>query len=185
MYIKILFVLGGILRRSEFGQALLHNELDFPVEDNLPESQIKFPYFLVGDEAFPLKVNIMRPYGGTRLSPATENFNTRLSSARRYIENTFGIFVSKFRIYHRTIIASEQLAQSIVKSTVALHNFIRKTGSQSCDSSELSQFQQEAHSERQHGLWQNESAGFNHPAHAPLQFRDILRDYLSRPVVLG
>lgn len=52
--------------------------------------------FIVGDPAFPLK-----PYQHSPLTYEQKIFNCRLSRARRIVENVFGIFVSRFRIFER------------------------------------------------------------------------------------
>lgn len=80
---------GGILRNSSFGHRLLNSTLPIPPPTNLPESNILFPHFFIGDAAFPLHENIMRPYPGN-LTPQQDAFNNRLSSARMTIECTFG-----------------------------------------------------------------------------------------------
>ncbi|XP_018314018.1 uncharacterized protein, partial [Mycetomoellerius zeteki] len=84
------------------------------------------PYCLVGDEAFPLKLYLLRPYPGRGLTPEKEVFNYRLSRVRRLIENTFGILVSQWRIYRKPIIANPETVVQIVKATVCLHNWLRK-----------------------------------------------------------
>lgn len=119
--------LGGILKKSDFGKKLLNNQLDLPEDCLLPNSGTIFPHYFIGDEAFPMKRNLFRPYGGRNLSPDKEKFNTTLSKARRLIENCFGIMASRFRIFHTLIIAEPELAKSIIKSAVVLHNFIRQT----------------------------------------------------------
>ena len=46
---------GGVLWHSDFGQKLFENQLDLPEEQCLPNSNISFPHYFVGDAAFPLK----------------------------------------------------------------------------------------------------------------------------------
>ncbi|XP_011860040.1 PREDICTED: uncharacterized protein LOC105557405 [Vollenhovia emeryi] len=84
-------------------------------------------YCLVGDEAFPLKPYLLRPYPGKNgLTQEQDIYNYRLSRARRIIENTFGILASQWRIYRKPIIASPDTAKLMVQATVCLHNWIRK-----------------------------------------------------------
>ena len=55
---------GGIFSSSTFGQHLEKGTLNLPEPTALPNSNKAAPYALVADEAFPLRVNIMRPYPG-------------------------------------------------------------------------------------------------------------------------
>ena len=56
---------GGVLSNSEFGQALEDGSLSIPHPCPLPgTTQPNLPYFIVGDDAFPLKTTILRPYPG-------------------------------------------------------------------------------------------------------------------------
>ena len=119
----------GVYNSSKIGHAIENNQLDFPYPEPLPgydESKL-FPYTFIGDEAFALKPYMMRPYA--RRNELTESetiFNYRLSRARRIIENSFGILVSRFRIFRRAIIANVDNVKFITKATVALHNFLMK-----------------------------------------------------------
>ena len=58
---------GGIFSSSVFGQHLENGTLNLPGPTALPNSNEAAPYTLVADEAFPLRVNIMRPYPGRNL----------------------------------------------------------------------------------------------------------------------
>ena len=84
------------------------------------------PYYIVRDELFPLKTWLIRPYPG-QLSEEERILHYRLSRTRRVIENTFGILAARWGIYHSTIIASIENAESYVLATIALHNYLRLT----------------------------------------------------------
>ena len=82
------------------------------------------PYYMVGDEIFPLKTWLMRPYP-RRLTEEQIIFNYRLSRVRRVIENTFGILVARWRIFHTPIISSIENAERYVCAAITLHNYLR------------------------------------------------------------
>ncbi|KAJ8375576.1 hypothetical protein SKAU_G00061560 [Synaphobranchus kaupii] len=116
---------GGTLVSSSFGQALLHQAMDLPADKPLPGAEEATPYVFVGDEAFPLRRCMMRPFPGQRLSPEQRIFNYRLSRARRMVECAFGILASQWRLYRRVLGVSPEVAEVVVKATCILHNFIR------------------------------------------------------------
>lgn len=64
----------------------------------LPGTHTEAPYVMVGDEAFPLRIYLMRPYPGQALDISRRIFNYRLSRARRVVENTWHFVKKKFRI---------------------------------------------------------------------------------------
>ena len=121
---------GGILANSEFGQALENGNLSIPDPHPLTgTTQPALPYVIVGDAAFPLKENILRPYPGKNLSEDRVVFNYRLSRARRIIENSFGILAARWRLFRKAIISDPNKVISYTKAAIALHNFLRTTES--------------------------------------------------------
>lgn len=70
---------GGVFSASAFGKSWLNNDaaLQIPLDEQLPGTTIKTPLALVADEAFPLRSNILRPYGGKSLTYKQRIFNYR------------------------------------------------------------------------------------------------------------
>ena len=60
----------GVLLNSVMGQKLHKNVLGFPPEEFLPNFNNKVSYCLVGDAAFPLKYNLMKPYSTKGIIPS-------------------------------------------------------------------------------------------------------------------
>lgn len=114
----------GILARSDFGADLLNGTFPLPNPAILPNSNICFPHFFVGDEAFALKPWLMRPYPGNNLSYQQNIFNYRLSRARRVIENAFGILVSRWRVLRKSFLVWPDSVDRITMASVCLHNFL-------------------------------------------------------------
>ncbi|XP_035223705.1 protein ALP1-like [Stegodyphus dumicola] len=108
---------GGIFINSTFGKALDEEALNLPKSSPVRGSQYSLPYIFIGDEAFSLKSNLMRPYPGRELDTEKYIFNYRLSRARRYVENTFQIMAARFRILRKPIVAGLTTSQNIVKSS--------------------------------------------------------------------
>lgn len=71
----------------------------------------------------------MKPFGGHSLSYEEKVFNYRLSRARRIVENAFGILVSRFRIFERTISLLPESIDKVICAACALHNFLRTKSS--------------------------------------------------------
>ncbi|XP_008185414.1 uncharacterized protein LOC103310083 [Acyrthosiphon pisum] len=119
---------GGIFANSNFGKALEMGKFNVPKEKNLPGTQCSVPHVIVGDEAFPLKTYLLRPFPGSTINGDIEKqiFNYRLSRARRVSENAFGHLVQKFRIYFRSINLLPENVDNVILTTCILHNYIKE-----------------------------------------------------------
>ena len=82
----------------------------------------------VGDEAFPLKPYLMKPYPRRNdLTREQKIYNYRLCRCRRIVENAFGVLTARFRVFEKPITTSIDKVNVIVKASTALHNWLRKT----------------------------------------------------------
>lgn len=119
---------GGIFRASNFNHCLERGRLNLPTTACLPndESRQNVPYFFVGDNAFPLKRYLMRPYPVRTLDNKKRIFNYRLSRGRKTIECTFGMMTQKFQVLLTPIRCLKYTTiLNIIKCVCILHNFVR------------------------------------------------------------
>lgn len=116
---------GSIMSNSNFYTRIENGSLELPNETELPNTSISTPFVFIGDEAFPLRNYLMRPFP-RKQSQENEKayYNYRLSRARMTIECAFGIMSSKFRILLKSIETIEKNADHIVKAICMLHNTI-------------------------------------------------------------
>jgi hypothetical protein len=106
-------------------KALNENTLGVPEGSPLAGRQEDFPYVLVGDDAFPLRHYLLKPYPHRQLTRHQRQYNYRLSRARRCIENAFGIMANRFRIFLGTICLGPKKIDAVVMACCALHNMLR------------------------------------------------------------
>ncbi|KAK5647968.1 hypothetical protein RI129_002860 [Pyrocoelia pectoralis] len=142
---------GGVFRTSRLGRWLDRGGLRLPLPEQLPENENgpNIPYFLCGDEAFPLSKYFMRPYPKRVLTNKKRIFNYRLSRARKSIECTFGMLVSKFTVFESPMVCSKNTAISIIKTACILHNYIRKTEGYIQKPSDFTEYQDDRIIERE------------------------------------
>ena len=117
----------GVLANSLIGKKFQEKKMSLPEGRHLPGCLYSpLPYYLVGDEIFPLKTWLMKPYPG-KLTEEQSIFNYRHSRARRVIENAFGILRARWRIFSNSIKASVENVENYVWAAVCLHNYLRLT----------------------------------------------------------
>ncbi|XP_065216250.1 uncharacterized protein LOC135842631 [Planococcus citri] len=113
-------------RYSSLFQLLEEGQFNVPQDTNLPNSNIMAPFVLIGDEAYPLKTYLMRPYPQRGLTPENEIFNKKLSIARKCIECAFGILRAKWRFLSKEIETSPKHARILIRTACLLHNIVRE-----------------------------------------------------------
>ena len=116
---------GGVFGNSSLCNLLERKLLNIPSPSPIVAgSNVNIPFVFLGDEAFPLKEYLMRPFPKKKLNLQRRIYNFRQARARRPIENSFGILASKWRIFRKPIIADLDTIKKIVKASVCLHNWL-------------------------------------------------------------
>ena len=114
-----------IYNGSNFKDCLDQGLLNFPAPSPLPNDNEDMPYFLVGDDAFALRTNLMKPYSQRGLSKQHRIYNYRISRARRVVENAFGILAMRFRFLLCDAQQMPANVQKLVSTAIILHNLLR------------------------------------------------------------
>ncbi|KAM4030026.1 uncharacterized protein ACNLHF_022055 [Anomaloglossus baeobatrachus] len=116
-----------VFKESNMGKCLYSSGLNIPPSRPLPGTEgPSLPLVLVGDEAFQLGTNLMKPYSSRNLNTSRRIFNYRLSRARRYVECTFGLMTAKWRVLLTAMQLKPENVDSVVKACVTLHNFVAR-----------------------------------------------------------
>ena len=120
---------GGIFAHSKLGK-YLETYLGIPEDKQLPGTLCLAPHVFMGDEAFPLKTYLLKPFPGSQSKGDNEKsvFNYMLSRSRRLVENSFGILWQKFQIYQRTLQSLPANTDNIIFATCILHSYLRDKG---------------------------------------------------------
>ncbi|XP_026470287.1 protein ALP1-like [Ctenocephalides felis] len=113
-----------VFRTSVLGMKMENKGLNLPSSIELPNANYKLPYVIVGDDAFCLKENLLKPYPDRGLMYEKKIFNYRLSRARRVVENAFGILANRWRILLTTIPLDVKRVETITYACILLHNYI-------------------------------------------------------------
>jgi len=85
-------------------------------------SGTEMPFVILGDEAYPLKTYLMKPFARKDLSCEERALTYSLSRARRCIECAFGILMAKWRLLNKAI---ETKAERIMRCICLLYNTTR------------------------------------------------------------
>ncbi|XP_062607230.1 uncharacterized protein LOC134269020 [Saccostrea cucullata] len=119
----------GILARSALIEMIESGNMNLPPPRPLPERHLEVPFVIVGDDAFPLKPYLMKPFPKRQLDLEKRVFNYRLSRARRIVENAFGILSSRFGIFQKPLSFDPDKVKIFVLASCVLHNYLRSKDS--------------------------------------------------------
>lgn len=116
----------GIFDKSNIGKTFRTGNM-FPPPCKLPSSDIVVPHVFVGDEAFRLHANMMKPFSrpATHANNEKAIFNYRLSRARRVSENAFALLSQVFRLFYTPIAVKPETTTDLIIVACCLHNLLR------------------------------------------------------------
>ena len=100
----------------------------FPNRCPITQDGTDVHYFFLADDAFALKIWLMKPYRRRMLTREDRIANYIISRGRRGVENTFGIMASRFRILLTTMEQPPETVREIVLTCAVLHNTSQYNG---------------------------------------------------------
>ncbi|XP_065570307.1 uncharacterized protein LOC136033490 [Artemia franciscana] len=115
----------SIFARSSLGSAILNRTIDTREPKPIPNGTI-LPHVFFADEAFTLKMKIMRPFLGD-LSIADRQksvYNYRLSRTHFIVEKAFGILAACRCVFYTPVEKKLETESSVVKDCCCFHNFV-------------------------------------------------------------
>ncbi|CAM4682527.1 unnamed protein product [Leuciscus chuanchicus] len=137
----------GLFATSDLRKALDKGLLNVPPPEELPRSDVFLLYMFVGDEAYPLRTDLMKPYPFRQLDHNQRVYNYRLSRARRVVENAFCI-----------------LANRITLASACLHNFLCERRSEAYMPPALADWEDADHRVNE-GAWRRDGLGAMQNSH--------------------
>lgn len=165
---------GGVIRNTEFFKKLNSGQLQIPPPETLFDGVTTLPYVFVGDEAFALRDDFMKPYSQKTLTKERRIFNYRLSRARRVVENVFGIMASRFRILHTSINLSLEGIDLVVLTCCILHNFLRRN---CCNTYNVEEIEMDVGDEQPNLLTGLQTSASRNPGNSAKLIRDSFMEY--------
>ena len=115
----------GVFDSSSLKSALDTNALSLPSPGTI--NGVPCQHHIIGDDAFPLRKDLVKPYPHRNLTNEQRIFNYRFSRARRVVENAFGILANRFRVFLTAICLDPDKVEKIVLAACCLHNFLLDT----------------------------------------------------------
>lgn len=179
----------GLFAHSDLRKAMDQSLLNVPPPEPLPNSSAVVPYMFVGDEAYPLRTDLMKPYPFRQMDHDQRIFNYRLSRARRVVENAFGILANRLRVFRSTICLEPEKVTKITMASLCIHNYLRECRSEAYMPPAFADWVDADHRVIE-GAWRRHGSGNlqpvepgrgRNPTISAKEQRNLLKDYFASP----
>lgn len=164
---------GGVIENTTFHRRLINNDLNIPQASTPSNSDKLLPYVFIGDEAFSLRDDFLKPFGQKELDRQKRIFNYRLSRARRVVENSFGIMAARFRIFYHAINLKLENIEKVVMAACVLHNFLRVKRGENY----ISNYFDSEHTDDAENCRSLQKGHNRHASDAAKEVRDLFKNY--------
>ena len=143
---------------------------------------------LVGDDAFPLKTYLIKPYSKPNLTKEEKIYNYRTSRTRRIVENGFSILASRFRVFGQPVAVKVETTTKMVKAACAIHNWLCSTSPVSYTPPGSCDYEDIVNATVVEGQWRSEISQlpsilctryYNRPKQIAQQVRERYKEYFS------
>ena len=136
---------GGTFFASHFSEDF---ESTLPKPASFEGSGTEMPFVILGDEAYPLKTYLTKPFARKDLSCEERVVNYRLSRARRCVECAVGILTAKWRLLNKARETNVNRTERTARCSCLLRNIITDNEGTTHDHSVLQETSQ-IHGSRQ------------------------------------
>ena len=118
---------GGIWRNSSIANFLDDDKLGVPKLQKVPVSDRVSPFVLLGDDAFGLKMHLMKPFPQRGLTDEKRVYKYRHCSGCRISENLFGTILNRWHVLPAPIL--QQSVKNVVTAILVHHNYLYQSSS--------------------------------------------------------
>ncbi len=105
-------------------KAIEQRVIGFCPPDQLPDDDRDTTYFFVGDDAFPLRTYMMKPYGRLGLELPERIYNYRMGHFRRVCKNAFSILANRYACLLSVIKFQPNISTNIILTAICCHNIM-------------------------------------------------------------
>lgn len=114
-------------RKRSSEESFVKNMFDISGMQCLPGTEVMLPLVVIGNDAYPLKNNLMKPYPfrATQICPEKGYFNERLKQARVPVDCAFEILSEKWKIFNMPFSLRIEETKLVVKVVCLLYNIVK------------------------------------------------------------